>query len=346
MTDWLWALTKVVYGLAFGLGLAGLLTWVERKQSAVIQDRIGANRAAVLNWRLLGLFHPLADALKLMTKENFVGRRADPLFHALAPALTLGCGLAALAFLPYGGEVELAGRAWSLQPVPSPVGLVLVMGLLALGAHGVVMAGYASGANYGLLGGLRGAAQLIAYEAGMAAVLAGPMFVYGTLDLQEAVRWQGRLLGGWLPAWGALLQPAAFLLFLTAGIAATRRVPFDLPEGEPEIVGYFVEYSGMKFGMFMLADFVESVVVAGVCVSLFLGGWQIPGARFSGWAGGAGMLAVFAAKTGAVLFLMMQIRWTFPRLRFDQLLSLGWTGILPAALANFILTVWAVRLWG
>jgi len=159
------------------------------------------------------------------------------------------------------------------------------------------------------------------------------------------VRWQGRLLGGWLPGWGVFLQPVAFILFLVSGIAATKRIPFDLPEGEPEIVGYHVEYSGMKFGMFMMADFVESVVVAGLCVSLFLGGWQIPGVRLSGWIGALAMLAAFGAKVCAVLFLMMQIRWTLPRPRFDQVLRLGWIGILPLALANFILTVWAVRLW-
>ncbi|MDD5629085.1 MAG: NADH-quinone oxidoreductase subunit H [Elusimicrobia bacterium] len=339
-----WSAVKVGYALGFGFGLAGLLGWVERKQSAVLQDRIGANRADIFGWRIIGLFHPLADGIKLMTKEDFVPRGVLRPFHGLAPALSLGCGLLCLAALPFGGEFQMAGRTWSLQPWPSPVGLVYVLAFLGLGVHGVVMAGYASGSNYGLLGGLRGAAQMVAYEVCMAAVLAGPMFLYGTLDLQEAVRAQGRLIGGVLPAWGVFTQPLAFLLFLVAGTAASKRIPFDLPEGESEIVGYHVEYAGMKFGMFMISDFVENIVVCGLGAALFLGGWQVPFVSLAGPLGAVLMLAAFLAKTCALLFLLMQVRWTLPRLRFDQLLDLGWKSLLPLALANFMLTVWAVWL--
>jgi len=341
-----WTAAKVAFALGFGLGLAGLLGWVERKQSAVLQDRIGANRADIFGLRIIGLFHPLADALKLMSKEDFVPEGTVRPFHALAPALALGCCLLCLAALPFGGSVEAFGRSWSLQPWTSPVGLIYVLALLGLGVHGVVMAGYASGSNYGLLGGLRGAAQLVAYEVCMAAILAGPMFLYGTLDLQEAVYAQGRLWGGWLPAWGLLRQPLAFLLFLVAGTAASKRIPFDLPEGEPEIVGYHVEYSGMKFGMFMMTDFIESVVLAGLGAALFLGGWQAPFIPLAGWPGGLVMVASFSVKTCALLFLLMQVRWTLPRMRFDQLLDLGWKGVLPLALLNFLATVWGVWLWG
>ncbi len=344
MILWVWTAAKVGYALAFGLGLAALLGWVERKQSAVLQDRIGANRADIFGFRFIGLFHPLADAVKLMTKEDFVPARAQKTFHAIAPALSLGCGLLCLAALPFGGDVEVASRTWSLQPIESGVGLVLVLAFLGVGAHGVVMAGYASDSNYGLLGGLRAAAQLVAYEVCMAAVLAGPMFLYGTLDLQEAVRWQGRLLGGVLPAWGVFTQPVAFLLFLVVGMAASKRIPFDLPEGESEIVGYHVEYSGMKFGMFMMADFVENIVISGLGATLFLGGWQVPFVTLAGPAGAVAMLAAFLVKTCAVLFVLMQVRWTLPRLRFDQLLDLGWKSILPLALLNFLATAWCV--WG
>ncbi|MBI5241733.1 MAG: NADH-quinone oxidoreductase subunit H [Elusimicrobia bacterium] len=337
-----WTAAKVAGALGFGLGLAGFLGWVERKQSAVLQDRIGANRADIFGWRILGLFHPVADGIKLMTKEDFIPRGVLRPFHDLAPALSLGCCMVCLAALPFGGEFEAFGGSWSLQPLPSPVGLVYVLALLGLGVHGVVMAGYASRSNYGLLGGLRGAAQMIATEVCMAAILAGPVFLYGTLDLQEAVRWQGRLLGGWLPAWGVFTQPLAFLLFLVAGTAASKRTPFDLPEGESEIVGYHVEYSGMKFGMFMMSDFIENIVVCGLGAALFLGGWQVPFAHLGGPLGGAVMLVSFGAKTCALIFLLMQVRWTLPRLRFDQLLDLGWKWLLPLALANFLATVWAV----
>ncbi|HAM36291.1 MAG TPA: NADH-quinone oxidoreductase subunit H [Elusimicrobia bacterium] len=339
MTLAAWTAFKVACALGFGLGLAGLLGWVERKQSAVLQDRIGANRASILGLRVIGLFHPLADALKLLSKEDMSAPGGLRLFHALAPMISLGCALACLAALPFGGSVEFSGRFWQLQPLPSPAGLVYVLALLAVGVHGVIMAGYASGSNYGLLGGMRGAAQMVAYEVCMAAILAGPMFLYGTLDLQEAVFQQGR-------CWGIFTQPLAFVLFLVAGAAATKRIPFDLPEGESEIVGYHVEYSGMKFGMFMMTDFVESVVVSGLGAALFLGGWQVPFIELRGLLGALVMVASFSAKTCALLFLLMQVRWTLPRFRFDQLLDLGWKSVLPLALANFLATVWGAALFG
>ncbi|MDE2040271.1 MAG: NADH-quinone oxidoreductase subunit H [Elusimicrobia bacterium] len=340
-----WTAVKVALALGFGMNMAGLLAWLERKQSAISQDRIGANRAAILGVSAWGLFNQIADALKGLTKENWVPPQGRPRLHALAPAISLGFSLFCLSALPFGGVVHVAGRLWSLQPLESSFGLPLVLCFLSLGVHGVVMAGYASGSNYGLLGGLRAAAQMISYEVCLAVSLAGCAFIYGTLDLQQAVLWQGRLLGGWLPAWGIVVQPAAFLLFLAAGAAVTKRAPFDVPEGESEIVGYFVEYSGMKFLMFLITDFIESIVIAGLIVTLFLGGWQIPWVTLTGALGGVLMLAAFSAKLLLVLLLLMQIRWTLPRFRFDQVLDLGWKNILPLAMLNFIVTVWGVLLW-
>jgi NADH-quinone oxidoreductase subunit H len=340
-----WIAAKVLFAIGFGMNVAGLLGWLERKQSAVTQDRIGANRASIFGISAWGLINMMADAIKMLSKENFVPPKGDRLLHTLAPAISFGFALFCLAALPFGGIVEVGGRLWSLQPVESTMGLPLILCFLSLGVHGIVMAGYASGSNYGLLGGLRGAAQMISYEVCLAVTLAGCMFIYGTLDLQQAVLWQGRLLGGWLPAWGILLQPLAFVLFLTAGAAVTKRAPFDVPEGESEIVGYFVEYSGMKFGMFLITDFIESIVIAGLITTLFLGGWQIPFVALTGWLGGAAMIAAFTAKTMLVLVLMMQLRWTLPRFRFDQVLSLGWKNILPLSLLNFIVTIWGVFLW-
>ena len=345
MTGLLWVFLKVAFALGFGLGVSTLLAWLERKQSALMQDRIGANRCPIFGIRAWGLFNQVADAIKGLTKENFVPPAGQPLLHALAPAISLGFAMFCLSALPFGGVVQVAGRLWSLQPIESSVGLPLILCFLSLGVHGVVMAGYASGSNYGLLGGLRGAAQMISYEVCLVVTLAGCAFIYGTLDLQQAVVWQGRLLGGWLPAWGVFLQPVAFILFLTAGVAVTKRTPFDLPEGESEIVGYFVEYSGMKFLMFLITDFVESIVIAGLITTLFLGGWQVPFATLTGWAGGLVMVAAFSAKVMLVLLLMLQLRWTLPRFRFDQVLALGWKNILPLSMLNFIVTVWGVLLW-
>lgn len=345
MTMILWTGVKVAGAIAFGLNVAGFLGWVERKQSAVMQDRIGANRASIFGFTLLGLFHPIADAIKMLTKEDFVPEKSRNIFHAAAPVISLGFGLLCLGALPFGGVVEVAGSSWSLQPIESSVGVLFVLGMLSLGVHGIVMAGYASGSNYALLGGLRGAAQMVSYEVCLATSLAGILFIYGTLDLQEAVLRQGGLIFGFLPAWGIFLQPLGFILFLTAGAAATKRAPFDLPEGEAEIVGYHVEYSGMKFGMFLMTDFIESIVISGLIAALFLGGWQIPYVTLSGITGGALMVGAFSFKILLVLFLLMQVRWTLPRFRFDQLLDLGWKNILPLSLANFLLTVWGVYLW-
>ncbi len=347
--DLLWTAVKVVAAIVlFGLNIAGLLGWVERKQSAVMQDRIGANRADIFGITILGLFHPIADALKMLTKEDFVPKGVHKPLHGLAPIISLGAGMFCLAALPYGGAVTFAGRVWDLQPIASSMGVPLVLAALAFGVHGIVMAGFASGSNYGLLGGLRGAAQMIAYEVCLASALAGALFLYGTLDLQQAVLWQAHHV------WGVLVQPLAFILFLTAGAAITKRTPFDLPEGESEIIGYHVEYSGMKFGMFLMTDFFESIVVCGLITALFLGGWAIPGVDLlaMGAAGGATaliaavlMLASFTVKVLLLLFLLMQIRWTLPRFRFDQLLDLGWKNLLPLTLVNFLVTVWGVYLW-
>ncbi|MBI2387581.1 MAG: NADH-quinone oxidoreductase subunit H [Elusimicrobia bacterium] len=353
LNDVVFAVAKILFSiLGVGLSIAGFLGWVERKQSAVMQDRIGANRASIFGFTVLGLFHPIADAIKLLTKEDFVPKGARKPLHGLAPIISLGCGMFCLAALPYGGVVDYAGRAWDLTPIALPMGVPLVLAALAFGVHGIVMAGYASGSNYGLLGAMRGAAQMIAYEVCLASALAGLLFVYGTLDFTEAVRWQ--VSHG---VWGIFLQPLAFIIFLTAGTAVTKRVPFDLPEGESEIVGYHVEYSGMKFGMFMMTDFFESIVICGVITALFLGGWSIPFVDFPSLAGRSGLWGLWPVAAGALmvgssvgkillmLFLLMQVRWTLPRFRFDQVLDLGWKHLLPLALINFLVTVWVVYLW-
>jgi NADH-quinone oxidoreductase subunit H len=341
MTEALWTTVKVGGAIFFGLHVAGLQGWLERKQSAVMQDRIGANRASILGFKLWGLINMIADPIKMLTKEDFIPKGANRRMHYLAPALSMGFATFCLAALPFGGVVDFAGRSWGLQPLVSSVGLPLVLGMLGLGVHGVMMAGYSSGSNYGLLGALRGAAQMISYEVCLATSLAGAVFLYGSLDLQEAVYWQGRHY------WGIAVQPLAFILFLTAGAAESKRGPFDVPEGESEIVGYHVEFSGMKFGMFLVTDFIETTVIAGLATTLFLGGWLVPGLDLQamGLLGAALMLASFSAKTIAVLVVLMQLRWTLPRFRFDQVLHLGWKNILPLALVNFLATVWGAFLW-
>src|SRR5467141_3482885 len=330
------AFGRVAFVMLFVLNLGGLLTWVERKQSAIMQDRIGANRASILGLRLLGLFHPLADAIKMLTKEEFYPARADRVLFGLAPFVSVFCALVAFASIPFGDTLSVAGREVPLQALTFNVGILYLFGMLSLGVYGVMMAGWSSANNFALLGGQRAAALMISAEIAIGASLMGVIMIYGSLNMQDIVRAQGRyFLGGWLPAWGIVTQPLAFILFLTAGIAATKRIPFDMPEGESEIIGYFVEYSGMKFGMFAMADFLETVVIAGMTTSLFLGGWQLPyldaaGVRLPwGWTWALPHLLVvflqvgaFVLKVCAVIWFLMLIRWTLPRFRYDQAMRL------------------------
>jgi NADH-quinone oxidoreductase subunit H len=345
------AFGRVLFVMMFVLNLGGLLTWVERKQSAIMQDRIGANRASILGFRLLGLLHPLADAIKMLAKEDFLPARADRFLFKLAPFVSVFFALVAFASIPFGDTLRAGGREIPLQAVTLNVGILYVFAMLSLGVYGVMMAGWSSASNFALLGGQRAAALMISAEIAIGASIMGVIMVYGSLDLMTIVRAQGQLLWGWLPMWGIVVQPLAFVLFVTAGIAATKRIPFDMPEGESEIIGYFVEYSGMKFGMFMMADFLETVVIAGLTTTLFLGGWQVPwlfpeGFRFPG--GGTLELphllvvllqvGAFMFKVIAMIFVMMLIRWTLPRFRYDQAMRLGWLGLFPLSIANIVLT--------
>ena len=333
------------------LNLAGFHTWVERKQSALIQDRIGANRASIFGFRMLGMFHGIADVLKMFTKEDIVPAGADKTLHALAPFFSVFFALVTFAAIPFGDRLILGDRVIELQIAKIDAALLYVFAMLSLSVYGVILAGFASRNNYALLGGLRATAQMISYEIALGISIVGVVMVYGTMDLAELVRAQGQMIGGWLPRWGIVTQPVAFIVFVTAALAETKRLPFDLPEGESEIIGYFVEYSGMKFGMFFLSDFLETIVVASLATTLFFGGWQIPflmpdGFHFpwggellvSNWVYVLLGVASFSIKVLTFCFIFMQLRWTLPRFRYDQLMSLGWKGLFPIAVANVVVT--------
>ena len=351
MLDFVVAVGCVTFVMMFVLNLGGLLTWVERKQSAIMQDRIGANRASILGFRVMGLFHPLADAIKMLTKEDFRPARADRFLFTLAPFVSVFFALVAFASIPFGDTLRIGEREFPLQAVTLNVGILYVFAMLSLGVYGVMMAGWSSANNYALLGAQRAAALMISAEIAIGASIMGVIMIHGSLNMQDIVRGQGRLLLGWLPAWGIVTQPLAFILFLTAGIAATKRIPFDMPEGESEIIGYFVEYSGMKFGMFAMADFLETVVIAGMTTALFLGGWQVPWLLADGFHFPWGttvtlphlvvvglQIGAFAVKVSAMIFVMMLVRWTLPRFRYDQAMRLGWLGLFPLSILNIVLT--------
>jgi len=353
------AAAKVLFVLLIALQVMGLGVFFERKLSALIQDRIGANRASIFGIAGLGLINTLvADPIKFLLKEDVTPDGADHLLHFLAPCISLIPVLATFAVIPFGDVLEVGGRVINLQGAELDVGLLFVLAMASLGVYGVVLAGWASNNRWSLLGGIRGSAQMISYEIAMGLALIGVVITYNSLDLQAIAREQGHLIWGWLPAWGILYQPLAFVIFLTAGVAESKRIPFDLPESESELVsGYFTEYSGAKHLMFMMSDFVEVVLVAALVTTLFFGAWQVPWLMRDGFhfPGGAtvGLPSVvvallqvtsFALKLVFFTSLQIVIRWTLPRFRYDQLMRLGWQGLLPLSLANVMLSALVV-LW-
>jgi NADH-quinone oxidoreductase subunit H len=365
MTLWLFPLLKLLFLIfLFVMPLASLLTWMERRQSAMIQDRLGPTRANIGNVRAWGLLHVLADGLKMFFKEDFRPAKANPLMHTLAPALALMPALIVFAVVPFGDTLypsclgqslasNACGAGIPLQVAHLDVGILFVFAIASLAVYGAALAGWSSYNNLTLLGSLRAAAQMISYEVTMGLTLVGALLIYGTLEPMAMVRAQ-------TPNplhWGIVAQPLGFILFCAAAIAETKRAPFDLPEGESEIVGYFVEYSGMKFGMFYLAEFIEIIVASALITTVFLGGWQVPFLYADGFHIGGRVfelkhlvvtllqLGFWGFKVFFLCWLQLMIRWTLPRFRYDQLMRFGWKGLLPASLLNIFVTAVVLFFW-
>jgi NADH-quinone oxidoreductase subunit H len=404
-------ISVIVFGV--GMGLGSFLTFAERKQSAFIQRRWGPNRANIGPIRLFGLVHILADTVKLLLKEDIVPENAHRKLHFIAPALGLLPCMVIFGIVPFmdfychGTNIVIDGMDYCfppggpgagvvyLQEISNPLynaelghyfqiadlnaGILYMFAVTGVGVYGSAIAGWASNSKFSLMGGLRAAAQMISYEIAMGLSLAGLLMIYATVDVNDMVREQGELLFGFLPKWGLFLQPLAFVLFLTASIAESKRGPFDMPEAESELVaGYFTEYSSMKFAIFSLGEFVMVVFIAAITATLFLGGWQVPWLyadgfhfTFEAWTGGAtttaGAVEAYASanapdlalpywsvwplrigfflfKIVLMCFLQLQIRWTLPRFRYDQVMHLGWKILLPVSLANLVVTA-VVLLW-
>ncbi|MFQ6103055.1 MAG: NADH-quinone oxidoreductase subunit H [Candidatus Glassbacteria bacterium] len=352
--DWMFWTVKLAISLLVLLGvlnLAAIMSWVERKQSAVMQDRIGANRAPIFGFRVFGIFHILADTIKAFTKEDWVPPFGDRRLHFAAPFISLFTVLAAWSVIPFGDVIRIGGREFQLQVADLSVGFLFIFAMASLGVYGVVLAGVSSGNKYAMIGSMRGAAQMIAYEVTFGLTILGICLIFGTIQLDDIVRAQGQLIGGWIPKWGILLQPVGFVLFMVAAIAETRRIPFDLSEGESEIVGYFLEYSGLKFIVFWMGEFIAMSVAAATITTFFFGGWQVPYLLSDGFhfpwhtvwnlphlAVVFLQVASFMLKVAFFIWLLMLIRWTLPRFRFDQVLRLGWKQILPIAMVNLAVT--------
>ncbi len=350
------ALVKVVVILlGVILPLAALLTWAERKQSAVMQDRIGANRADILGLRVWGLFNILADGIKAFSKEDWVPPFANRFLFNIAPFVGLFAAMVTFAVIPFGPPLTIGGREIALQVADLNVGFLYILAFGSMGVYSVVLAGWASNNKFAQLGAMRGISQMISYEVVLGLSLVGIVLVTGSVRLPEIVAAQGQHWFGWIPKWGVFTQPLAFLLFLPAAIAETKRVPFDIPEGESEIIGYNLEYSGAKFALFLLGEFMEIVVLAALVTTLFFGGWQVPWLADTGFVLGNGATLDLAPALVAVLrlgsfllkllffcWLQLLIRWTLPRFRFDHLLRLGWKEMLPLALLNVVVTAFVM----
>jgi NADH-quinone oxidoreductase subunit H len=348
--------------------IATLLTIAERKWSAWMQDRVGPNRArlpipGLTNNPLAGIPHILTDVFKMLTKEAFMPKSASPLLFNLAPMLAFAPVFALFAIVPAGPTVNVMGKSIMMVSTNPDFGLLYLFAIASLAVYGTSLAGWASNNKFALLGGVRASSQMISYEVALGLSLVGMMIAFGTVKLagptgmsalQATYLWRTSGFDFGIPQWGFLLQPVGFILFFAAAFAETKRAPFDSPEGESEIVGYFLEYSGMQFGMFMISEFVEVVVLSGVLTAIFFGGWSLPFGnewianlpvmRDNGWLVGAFFGTVFWIKVVLLCYLQLVVRWTFPRFRYDQVQKLGWQILLPAGLINLFVSG-ALILW-
>jgi NADH-quinone oxidoreductase subunit H len=327
--DILIALIKIVIILGSVLFVVAYLVLVERRVSAFIQNRIGPNRVGPF-----GLLQPMADVLKLLVKEDIVPKAANKTIHDIAPVISITVALSAFAVIPLGNTITLFGRTIKLQLADVNVGILYIVALASLGVYGIVLSGWSSNNKYSLLGGLRSSAQMISYELSLGLSIIGVLMVAGTLQLDKIVQAQY----GW--QWNIFLQPVGFLTFLVASFAETNRLPFDLPEAEPELVGgYHTEYSGIKFGLFFLAEYANMITASAVTVTLYLGGWQFPYLQTFGLSDLAVsiiQILTFMSKVALMLFFFVWVRWTIPRFRYDQLMNLGWKAMLPLSLLNVL----------
>jgi len=377
MQDLVVLVVLIGYAVTVLLVFGTVLTWVERKQAAIMSDRIGANRAYIripfTQFKLIwwGLFHGMADGLKMLLKEDFRPDSYDRLAYALGPWVVFTPVLLVFAVIPFGGTLEPAlllqavpaaagwfgGRVYPLQIAQLDAGLLGVFAFGGISIIGAMLAGWSSNNKFALLGALRAGSQMISYELVMGLTVLGLILIYGTLDLGAIAQHQSGVLFGVLPAWGIFYQPFGALLFLVAAIAENKRIPFDLPEAESELIaGYYTEYSAMKMGLFMFAEFIEIAIIGALFTTLFLGGYNLPFMTDAGFTFPGGhevalphavvvliQLVVFLAKVLLVCSFQILVRWTLPRFRYDQLLSFAWKIMFPLALANFVVT--AIALW-
>jgi NADH-quinone oxidoreductase subunit H len=322
-------LIKIVIIATLILLTVSYLVYFERKISAWTQNRMGPNRVGPA-----GIFQPFADVLKLLLKEDIVPAAATKSIHTLAPFLALFVAFTTYAVIPIGPTVELFGRQIALVAADVNIGVLYIFALTSIGVYAITFSGWSSGSKYSLLGGIRSSAQMISYEISMGFSIAGVLLVSGSLRPMEIVQSQS----AWF--WNIIVQPVGFITFLVSAFAETNRLPFDLPEAEPELVGgYHTEYSSMKFAAFFLAEYANMIIASAMIVTLYLGGWDFPFADSFGLsAGWTALLQVgaFLFKLCFMLFFFIWVRWSIPRFRYDQLMNIGWKVMFPLSLVNLI----------
>jgi NADH-quinone oxidoreductase subunit H len=320
---------QVVMVLAAVLTGCAYATWLERKVVAHLQHRMGPTFAGPY-----GLLQPLADAVKLMFKEDLVPDGVERVTFALAPMVAFVPALLSFAVIPYAPEWELFGLTFTGVISDLNIGILWVFAVTSLGIYGIVLAGWSSGSKYSLLGGLRSTAQMISYEIGYGLSIVGVILIANTLSMVELVEMQQSDSIWFFSNWFVWKQPVGFILFMTCAIAETNRLPFDLPEAESELVGgYHTEYSSMRFSLFFIGEYANMLAVACVATTLFFGGWSGPGFLTF-----IPPVVWFLIKVFCVMFFYVWLRGTFPRFRYDQLMRFGWLVLFPAALLNTLIT--------
>ncbi|MGE4232091.1 MAG: NADH-quinone oxidoreductase subunit NuoH [Bacteriovoracia bacterium] len=344
---------KIALVVVVLLQVVPMMVWIERRGSALMQNRLGPNRVGPL-----GILQSLADVIKFLFKEDFVPSHVEKIYYLLAPAIVVTIAFMTFAVIPFGGEIEIAGRKVFMQMADLDVGFLYILSVGSLGVYGIIMAGWASNNKYALLGSLRSSAQMISYELALGLSIIGIVMAYGSFNLREIVVAQSETWIFGLPKLGFFIQPLGFIIFLTATYAETNRLPFDLPEGESEIVaGYHVEYGAMKFALFFMAEYLNMTTASAMVTSLFFGGYQLlPGMSvliepIAGiipkivavdnpmeWARLLLEITSFTIKVGFFMWLYVWVRWTLPKFRYDQVMDLGWKVLLPLSLLNLGVT--------
>lgn len=303
---------------------AAYLTLIERKALARIQIRYGPNRAGPF-----GILQPIADGIKAFFKEEIIPEKADKPLFVIAPIIAITCGMAMIAVIPFGDRIVIFGREIKLVVADLDIGLLYVFAIASLGEYGIVLGGWSSGNKYGVLGALRAAAQMISYEVSLGLAIMGVLILSSSLRLTDIVEAQRQM-------WFVVYQPFAFILYIICAFAEINRTPFDMPEAESELAcGFNIEYSSMKFALFFIAEYTHLIAVCALATTLFLGGWHGP--FLPGW-------IWFLIKLCGLIFVFIWVRATYPRLRYDQIMKLGWKILLPLTLLNLVVTSLVVAL--